>query len=423
MTFLVDYLGCKVNSYEINGSIKQLLEAGYTFFDKTKDSYPNVILINTCAVTETSLSKDRKLIRRYKKDFPKAIIVVMGCYSQYQSKFISENLEVDIVLGTSKRFDIVKLLEEFNNNKKKIIFNENIFNVKKFEDNPIKKDYFHTRAYVKIQDGCNNFCSYCLIPFVRGQSRSRKKESILKEIEDLRLSGHKEIILTGIDLGSYGLDLYKDYKFSNLLEDILKNNKDLFRLRISSIEESQIDDLFLELYKKYDNLASHLHIPLQSGSQTILEKMNRKYSLENYRNILKKIREIRKDISITTDLIVGFPGETQELFLETYNFCKEMNFSKIHCFPYSKRFGTLAAKMEQIPLEIKKERVKKILELSKNMENDYYKKFIGKQMEVLFEQYDKENNIYKGHTSNYLEVSITSNIDLIGKVLPINLTM
>ena len=341
MTFLLDFLGCKVNDYEVNAVGELLLKEGYEAFDSKKDLAPSVIIINTCAVTETSVAKDRKMIRQYRREYPEAILVVMGCYSQYGGKFILDELNADIVLGTSNRHLIPKYIEEFKKINEKIFIHDENNDIKIYENLKLSSHFSKTRAYLKIQDGCNNFCSYCLIPYVRGRSRSRKKEDVLEEISILIENGFKEIVLTGIDMCSYGEDIYSNYRFSDLLEDILVNFPNLYRLRISSIEESQIDEKFLHLLKTYENFASHLHIPLQSGSKKVLQRMNRKYDLENYKKLIKTIREIRSDISITTDLIVGFPEESDEEFEETYNFCKEIEFSKIHCFPYSLRKGTI----------------------------------------------------------------------------------
>lgn len=412
MTFLLDFLGCKVNDYEVNAVGELLLKEGYEAFDSKKDLAPSVIIINTCAVTETSVAKDRKMIRQYRREYPEAILVVMGCYSQYGGKFILDELNADIVLGTSNRHLIPKYIEEFKNINEKIFIHDENNDIKIYENLKLNSHFSKTRAYLKIQDGCNNFCSYCLIPYVRGRSRSRKKEDVLEEISILIENGFKEIVLTGIDMCSYGEDIYSNYRFSDLLEDILVNFPNLYRLRISSIEESQIDEKFLHLLKTYENFANHLHIPLQSGSKKVLQRMNRKYDLENYKKLIKTIREIRSDISITTDLIVGFPEESDEEFEETYNFCKEIEFSKIHCFPYSLRKGTKAASLKQVKDKVKTARMKRMLELNESLEKKYKENFIGKDLDVLFERKINNSNTYKGYTSNYLEITYTSEKDL-----------
>lgn len=422
MKFLIDFLGCKVNSYEVNALAEELLSLGYEIFNKEIHSEPDIVIINTCAVTETSVKKDKKMIRRYRNLYPNSILIAMGCLTQYQGKYVLDELKADIVLGTSKRKEIPSYIEMFKKNHLPILINEENNSIKTYERLNLMKDISHTRAYVKIQDGCNNFCSYCIIPYIRGRSRSRPKEDIISEISNLIKNGYKEIVLTGIDQGSYGIDLYQNYTFSSLLEEILETFKDLYRLRISSLEESQIDDRFLKLLEKYDNLANHLHIPLQSGSELILKKMNRKYDLSNFKNVINRIRTIRPNISITTDLIIGFPFETDEEFNKTYNFLKEINFSKIHCFPYSKRNGTVASKMEnQISDLIKKERVKKVIELSNILETNYKNKFLNKEIEVLFENYDKDKKMYRGHTSNYLEVFYESKENICNKIVSVKL--
>ena len=277
--------------------------------------------------------------------------------------------------------------------------------ITQYEGLNLTNAYFTTRAYLKIQDGCDNYCTYCILPYIRGRSRSRDKEEILQEVRRLINKGYKEIVLTGIDMGSYGEDFHNNYNFSDLVEEILVNNKDLYRLRISSLEESQIDDKMLSLLKKYPNLANHFHIPLQSGSVSILKKMNRKYNIGNFKETIRKIRLIRPDISITTDVIVGFPGETDEDFEDTIKFCKDVKFAKIHVFPYSRREGTIANKLPNQVEEIdKKVRVKKLIYLSDELKEEYEKQFIGKEIEFLFENYDPKTKSYRGHSSNYLEI-------------------
>lgn len=416
MTLLIDFLGCKVNSYEVEAVGETFLKNGFSFFDKNKDIEPTVILINTCAVTQTSVTKDRKVIKKYRKEYPNSVLVVMGCYAQFDYKNISENLDADIVIGTSNRDKIFSLVNQFLKNHKKVYLNDENSTIKSYENISLTKSYLTTRAYVKIQDGCNNFCSYCLIPYIRGRSRSRKKDEILEEIASLLSNGVKEIVLTGIDMSSYGLDLEPKENFSDLIESILVNNPNLYRLRISSLEESQIDDKFLFLLKKHSNLANHLHIPLQSGSKEVVKRMNRKYDIEGFIEKIKRIREVRPTISITTDVIVGFPGESEENFLETYNLCKEINFSKIHVFPYSIRSGTVAAKFkDQVETKVKKERVNRLLDLSKELEFSYASQFFGQNIEFLFEDFVKEANGYRGHSSNYLECIEPSEVSLENK--------
>lgn len=414
LTFLIDFLGCKVNSYEVEAIANELEKQNYRLFDPNKDEFPSIIIINTCAVTNTSVIKDRKMIRHYRKIYPNSVMVVMGCYSSFDGENISKNLGADIVIGTQNRDKILSLINNYKTTKKQLILKDSI----KWTYENLQLDHFlfNTRAYIKIQDGCNNFCSYCLIPYVRGRSRSRKKEDISNEIHNLIINGYKEVVLTGIDMSSYGFDLYENFSFSDLLEFILVNNKDLYRLRISSIEESNIDEKFLYLLSKYNNIANHLHIPLQSGSKKIVEKMNRKYNLYEFKEKIRKIREIRPDIAISTDIIVGFPGETEEDFLETFDTAKEISFSKIHVFPYSPRKGTVAEKMkEQVDGNIKKARVSRLISLSNELENEYESKFLNKKMEFLFESC--KNNLFIGHSSNFLEINLESKENINGKII------
>ena len=413
MTFLIEFLGCKVNSYEVEALANAFFKQGYELFDENKHNAPDVIVINTCAVTQTSVTKDKKLIKRYRKQYPNAILVVMGCYSQYKYDYVASELGANIVLGTSNRTKIIDYIHEFLANRKTIIIHEDNSKDRNYERISITKYISNTRAYVKIQDGCDNFCSYCLIPYIRGRSRSRLPEDILSEINDLLNNGYKEIVLTGVDMASYGLDFVSKITLSDLLEMILERFDNLYRLRISSLETSLIDDKFLSLLERFDNFANHLHIPLQSGSKKIIKLMNRKYDVPAFINKVAAIRKIRPDISITTDVIVGFPGESEEDFLESYNTCKEIKFSKIHVFPFSPREGTLAYKMvNQVDGKTKKDRVHRLLELSSKMEEEYYNMFYGKNIEFLFEEYDEKIHAYKGHSSNYLEAFCSSNDNL-----------
>ena len=280
-------------------------------------------------------------------------------------------------------------------------------NIQEFEDMEIKC-YAKARAFVKIEDGCNNFCSYCIIPYVRGRVRSKNIDKVIHEVDNLLLNGHKEIVLTGIHIGQYGKDI--NLKLYNLLTELLKNNK-LKCLRLSSIEVVEIDDDIINLIKNNNKMASHMHIPLQSGCDKILKLMNRRYNKKEYKLIIDKIRQARENISITTDVIVGFPMETDEDFKETYNFCKEMKFTKIHVFPYSDREGTVASKMNgKIDNTIKKERVRKLIELSNELQKDYYYTFIGKKEKIIIESYI--DGYYIGHTSNYLKLKLKGNYEI-----------
>ena len=393
MRYYIYTLGCKVNNYE-SEYIKSLLDKeGFIY----SEEQPDIIIINTCTVTNTSDKKSKKMIKRYRRFFPNAIIVAMGCYVQY----VNGNVEgADIIVGNKDKSQITDYIKEYIQNREKIIKIYDMNNVE-FEDMEIKKYTSHTRAFVKIEDGCNNFCSYCIIPYVRGRVRSKDFNKVIEEIEYLVNNGHKEIVLTGIHTGQYnsnGKTLY------DLLKELVKIKK-LERIRISSIEVVEINDDIIDLIKKESKLVSHLHIPLQSGSDKILKLMNRRYDKKYFKEKIEKIRESRKDISITTDLIVGFNGEGEKEFIESYEFCKEIGFSKIHVFPYSKRDGTKACDLsEEVDEKTKKIRVNKFLELSKILERKYKSKFIGKTLKVLVEE--EKNNYLFGYTSNYIKVKM-----------------
>lgn len=391
-------LGCKVNTYESEFMMSLFKNRGYEIedFDKECDIY----VINTCTVTNNSDKKDRKIINGVKNK--NAIVAVCGCFVESAKDYDFEG--VDVVIGNYNKSQIVDLIEEHIKTKKQIVSKENIMHVP-FEDMEINHVETRTRAFVKIQDGCENYCAYCIIPFVRGRCRSKNKETVIKEITSLVNNGYKEIVLTGIHTGNYGIDL--GIKFSDLLEEILQI-KGLKRLRISSIEITELDDKFLKLLEN-KILCNHLHIPLQSGSDDVLKLMNRKYNKKEFKEIIEKIRNVRPDISITTDVIVGFPNETEENFNECLEFIKEINFSKVHTFPYSKRNGTKAARMSgHIDGITKKERTKRLLKLSEELEQKYYDSFIDKKENILIEK-NIDGNSY-GHTTNYLYLKIKENL-------------
>ncbi|MGM9874163.1 MAG: tRNA (N(6)-L-threonylcarbamoyladenosine(37)-C(2))-methylthiotransferase MtaB [Bacilli bacterium] len=415
-SFLTVYLGCKVNHYECSAIRTLLLYKGLI----EDFSNPDVVIINTCSVTSTADQKSRQIIRRYRKKFPHSILVVMGCYSQINHQFIIEELNADIVIGTSNRNKIHDYLLEFENNHQKIDATDDkprLFC--EYEELKESACSENVRAYLKIQDGCDNFCSYCLIPFTRGKSRSRSYFDIIKEAKFLIKQGYKEIVVTGIDVGSYGKDLKENISFSSLIEELLKLDG-LNRLRISSIEASQIDEKLISLFSKYPNLAKHLHIPLQSGSNTVLERMNRKYVTEDFYQKIQLIHSSVDNIALTTDVIVGFPGETEEEFLETFNFIKKCNFSMVHVFPFSSRKGTKASLLKnQISPDIKNDRVHKLLDLSNYLYRQFVDKNINQKQLVLIEQYLKDEQKLIGHTSNYIEVKIPETKDLSGEFIEI----
>lgn len=389
-------LGCKVNTYEMEYIASLFKERGYEISDF--NDFCDVYVVNTCTVTNNSDVKSRKMINHPKKINKNCCLVVCGCFIESAKDY--KNDDIDIVLGNYNKSKVVDLVEEFFRNKEKINQKFNLNEVE-FEDMNIKHFENRTRAFVKIQDGCENFCTYCIIPYVRGKCRSKKEDNVLSEITTLVNNGYNEIVLTGIHTGNYGVDI--NTNFSSILEKIL-NIKGLKRLRISSIEITELDDKFLELLKN-PILCNHLHIPLQSGGEKTLKRMNRKYDKKYFKEEIEKIRKIRPDISITTDVIVGFPGETEDDFNECVDFIKEINFSKLHVFPYSKRDGTVAAKMkDQIDGKVKKERVKTLLDLSKTLEENYNNSFIGKKESCLIEKVDCKYSY--GHCSNYVYLKI-----------------
>ncbi len=415
MTFKIFSLGCKVNSYEC-ASLKALfLDAGYS---ESSNEDCDIALINTCSVTATADQKSRQHIRKLKNEYPHAIIIVMGCYSQGHHEFVKDDIKADIVVGTSNRSQIPELIKQFKQDHKPIDLTE--ANPRKFDYEELSLTSYaeNVRAYLKIQDGCDNFCSYCLIPLVRGKMRSRNKDNIIQEAKELLTKGYKEIVLTGIHVGGYGRDL-SDYTFSNLVDE-LTLLKGLERLTISSIEESEIDDKLITLIKERTNIARHLHIPLQSGSEEVLKRMHRKYDKKAFLDKIKRIKLAVPDIAITTDVIVGFPGETDEEFIETSNFIKEVGFSMLHVFPFSPREGTLASKMpNQIPPLVKKERTKSLIELSNSLWEEYKNRFNGKTLHVLIENYDEKNKVIRGHSENYIEVSLSGTKDQINTIIEV----
>ena len=388
-------LGCKVNTYESEYIINELKKAGYEIVDF--NDICDVYIINTCTVTNSSDSKSKKMIRQAIRRNPEACVVAMGCF--VAANFDYQENGLDIVLGNKDKSSIVSLLEEYFS-KKQAIKKEYSNRLVDFEDMYIDAFPGRTRAFVKIQDGCDNFCSYCIIPFVRGKCRSKEENKVIQEVTNLVNNGYKEIVLTGIHTGSYGVDL--DTDFADLLNKLVKI-KGLERLRISSIECTELNDKVLNLLKTSNVIVDHLHIPIQAGSDEILKAMNRKYDLEYFKNKIKEIRNIRPEISISTDVIVGFPGESEELFQTTIDTCREIEFSKLHVFPFSERKGTKASLMDgKIDNSEKKERARRLIEVSKELEIKYMEKFIDREVEVLVEEHKDGYSL--GHTGNFLHV-------------------
>ena len=400
MTFYTFTLGCKVNSYETAAISNALIEAGFLYDDVN----PDVIVINTCSVTHVADQKSRQHIRKFHKNYPHALIVVMGCYAQGNAELILESCGADLVIGTSKRNELVDLiLDKLKNRNPSINVNPDSrhFN---YEELGVTAYSENIRAYLKIQDGCDNFCTYCIVPYRRGRSRSRDFNTIIEEANNLVNKSYKEIVLTGIHIGKYGHDI--GTTFSNLVEELCKI-KNLYRIRISSIEESEIDDKLIDLVIHNDKIAKHLHIPLQAGCDKTLKRMGRRYTKAEFLAKINKIKAEIKDICLTTDLIVGFPGESEEDFLESYNFLKEVGFAQVHVFPYSQRTGTPAATYpNQIAPDVKHRRELKVLAYSISSFEEYSSRFVGKEVDVIIEKYDEEKGMYFGHSSSYLNVYI-----------------
>lgn len=396
-------LGCKVNIYESEYVEELLRNHGYEIvsFEDEADIY----IINTCSVTNEADKKSRKMINQAKRRNSNALIVVMGCYSQVKSNEIDD---VDILLGNKDKSKIVEYIEDYLEKREEIVKVYNLREETNFEDMNISHFDNHTRAFVKIQDGCNAFCSYCIIPYTRGRVRSKEYNKVISEVKNLVNNGYREVVLTGIHTGRYGIDL-DDMNLEKLLRGLIKIPK-IYRIRLSSIEVNEITDGIMDLIKNSKVIARHFHIPLQSGCDKLLKNMNRKYDLDYFKKKIEAIREIDEDISITTDLIVGFPGESDEDFRETMDTLKEINFTKIHTFPYSKREGTVAGEMSnQVNGLEKKRRVREVLSLSKRQEHEYYLKYKDKVLEGLTEVHKDGKVVVL--TSNYISVIVDDEVD------------
>ena len=387
MKFKIYTFGCKVNEYESEVMSDLLINHGFI-----KSETPDICIVNTCTVTNTADSKCRKLIRSLRRNYPNAILLVAGC--MVQNKKDNLDIDADIIIGNNNKTEIVNFIKDY---KEKTI---EIKDMDKENFETMKLNNFDlTRAYIKIEDGCDNYCAFCIIPYVRGHVRCKNHEDIIEEAKNLIKNGHKEIVLTGIHTGHY---YDKNYTFANLLEDLIKIDG-LKRLRISSIEITEINNDVLKIIKESNILVNHMHIPLQSGSDKILKLMNRKYDTNYFINKINTLKNIKEDMNITTDIIVGFPNETEDDFEETIKTVKKCGFTKLHVFPYSDRTGTVASKMEgKVPGNIKKQRVKKLLEISKEKEIKYMNKHIGKTLTFIPEIY--EDGFLIGHTSNFLKV-------------------
>ena len=421
-------LGCKVNQYETNAMSQKFLEKGYRVIEEineSKEEKPDVCIINTCTVTNMSDRKSRQMLRRMKEKNPDTIVVAVGCYAQVAEEELSKIPEIDLVLGNNEKVEIVKYVEEYLEKNIKMTEIEDVMKSREFSDFGNITFSEKTRAVIKIQDGCDRFCSYCIIPYARGRVRSRKPESIVSEITQIASKGIKEVVITGIHIASYGKDftMCKDeklinYRLIDLLEEINKIDG-IERIRLGSIEPLLITEEFVERLKRLNKICHHFHLSLQSGCDETLKRMNRRYTTEQFRNIVTILRSTYKDVNLTTDIIVGFPGETEKEFNKTYEFLKDINFYKMHVFKYSPRKGTKAAVMEnQVPGNIKEDRSKKIIELSNRNEFNYNSQYIGKDVDVLFEE--EKTGVYKGHTQNYIMVYCESKEKLDNKIKKVN---
>ena len=383
---------------------QKFLEKGYKVIEEYEQNgeKPDICIINTCTVTNMSDRKSRQMLRREKENNKNVIVVAVGCYAQVAKNELNKIPEIDLVLGNNEKVNIVKYVEDYINENENNIEIEDVMQSRLFSDFGDITFTEKTRAVVKIQDGCDRFCSYCIIPYARGRVRSRKPESIISEITKIAEKDIKEVVITGIHIASYGKDFKEEYKLIDLLEEINKIDG-IERIRLGSIEPLLITDEFVERLKKLDKICHHFHLSLQSGCDETLKRMNRRYTTEQFREIVKRLRNAYNDVNLTTDIIVGFPGETEEEFEKTYKFLDEIKFYKMHIFKYSQRKGTKAAVMQnQIPGDIKELRSRRLIELSNKNEFEINQKYIGKKVEVLFEE--EKEGVFKGHTANYILV-------------------
>ena len=405
MKFCIKTLGCKVNTYESELIRGLFVRKGYVYDEDNADIY----VVNTCTVTNMSDRKSRQIIHGIRNNHKDSIIVVCGCYSQnaYNTGKL-DDIDADIILGNKDKSKIVEYVEDYLKNKvaKKVFYD--IMDVP-FENMELVNTFDRTRAFVKIEDGCENYCTYCIIPYVRGKVRSKDHNLVIEEVTNLVNNGYKEIVLTGIHTGHY---VDGNYNFANLLRDLI-NIKGLIRLRISSIEINELTDEVLDIFKNSSILVPHLHVPLQSGSDRILKEMNRKYDKKYFIDRINYIRSIKPDVSITTDVIVGFPTESEEEHIESMDTIRKIGFTKVHTFPYSDRYGTPASEMfGKIDGNVKKRRVKEIIELSSELERKFYEKFYNRQLDVLFEE--EKDGYFIGHTANFIKVKVKGNYKING---------
>lgn len=414
-------LGCRVNQYETEAMTEKFKKEGYELVPF--EEYADVYVINTCTVTNIGDKKSRQMVNRARRKNEEAVIAVVGCYSQIAPEEVSKIEGVDVVLGTRNKGDIVYWVNRAREEREKIIEVNDVLKNNAFENLNISEYQDKTRAFLKIQDGCNRFCSYCLIPFARGAVCSKEPEKVISEAKELADHGFKEIILSGIHIASYGADLEGDWNLVKILQE-LDNIEGIERIRIGSIDPQFFTEGTIDNLSKLKKLCPHFHLSLQSGCDETLKRMNRRYTTKEYKDIVEGLRKNIKDVSITTDIIVGFPGETEEEFNTTYEFLKSIELSKMHVFKYSPRKGTKAAAMEeQVNGNIKDERSSKLIELDMKLEEQFMNKLIGKTMDVLYEQkHNGEESSYEGYTPNYIKVVSKSSCDIEGKIVRTKLT-
>ncbi|AFS69903.1 tRNA (N(6)-L-threonylcarbamoyladenosine(37)-C(2))-methylthiotransferase MtaB [Exiguobacterium antarcticum] len=419
-TVALQTLGCKVNHYETEAVWQLFKDAGYGRVDFA--NHADVYVVNTCTVTNTGDKKSRQVIRRAIRQNPDSVICVTGCYAQTSPAEIMAIPGVDVVVGTQDRHKMIGYIEQFREERMPINAVGNIMKAKVYEELDVPAFTDRTRASLKIQEGCNNFCTFCIIPWARGLMRSRQPEDVLKQAQQLVDAGYKEIVLTGIHTGGYGEDL-KDYNLAKLLKT-LESVTGLERLRISSIEASQITDEVLDVLKDSPIVVRHLHVPIQSASDTVLRRMRRKYTMAEFGERITRLKEVLPDCAITSDVIVGFPGETEEEFMETFNFINDHKFSELHVFPYSKRTGTPAAMMEdQVDEHVKEQRVARLIALSDQLAKEYASKYEGELLEIIPEEFSEEaGGRLVGYTDNYLRVAIEGDESLIGQLVRVKIT-
>ncbi len=423
-------LGCKVNSYETQAILEQFKELSFEIVDF--NSFADVYVVNTCSVTKEASRKSRQILHRSKKINPKAMTVALGCYAQEDKEGLMKDPKVDVIIGNNEKSKTLEVVMEIihknldKNLKFKATLVEDLTHCTVYEEQKITNQGEHVRAYVKIQDGCNRFCSYCIIPYLRGRSRSRKKEDILAEVKTLAENGYKEIVLTGIDLSMYELDIEEtsaDKAIATLCEEIDKI-EGIERIRFGSLEVSLITKEFADRLSKLKSICPHFHLSLQSGSDSVLKRMNRKYSTSEYKESVELLRKYFDSPAITTDIIVGFPEESEEEFNQSVNFAKEIGFASIHVFPYSRRKGTKADKMKgQLSAGQKSKRVAMLIEETKELQKEYIKGFLGKSVSVLVEEEVEieGKKVYRGFTPNYIKVQFESEENLINQITKIKL--